>query len=143
MANLAARMGLETTGIALPIAAPADSPPPRLRTQALLAAIPRWRARPSEKCAHDTAAGESETRLPPTRVKCGSRRRFRPALAVLALGGERGQVAAIACSRPLPHLWEQGKQYLSIEEIRYDLHRSFPTLQFRQAAAAMYHLIAG
>ncbi|MEI9970685.1 MAG: hypothetical protein WDO73_00800 [Ignavibacteriota bacterium] len=62
--------------------------------------------------------------------------------AVLTRGDDRGSAAALgALSDHFPNLWEQGKQYLSLEEIRYDLHRFFSLRSSSgQAAAALYHL---
>ena len=79
--------------------------------------------------AQDTAAAQSETPL------ARRRRRARAlwtmpsaaAPAVLARGDDAGQSAAALdlLAGRFPNLWEQGKQYLSLEEIRYDLHRFF------------------
>ncbi|MGO9966245.1 MAG: M14 family zinc carboxypeptidase [Bryobacteraceae bacterium] len=145
MANLAARMGLETTGITLPIAAPADSSMPReVRAHAILAGnSPLAREAERKMRTQDTAAGESETPLAPSegevRVVDDA---FGRRSAVLALGDGRGQTAAIGVlADRFPNLWEQGKQFLSIEEIRYDLHRFFSLHSSSgQAAAALYHL---
>ena len=62
--------------------------------------------------------------------------------AVLTRGDDAGAAAALGLlSGHLPNLWEQGKQHLSIEEIRYDLHRFFSLRSSAgQAAAALYHL---
>jgi hypothetical protein len=148
LANLAARMGLETTGITLPIAAPADSATPReVRTHALLAGdSPLAREAERKMRANDTgvtAAAESETPLAAgvgeVRIVDGA---FGRRSAVLALGDTPGQTAAIgALADRFPNLWEQAKQFLSIEEIRYDLHRFFSLHSGSgQAAAALYHL---
>ncbi|MGP8246558.1 MAG: hypothetical protein ACLQVN_18825, partial [Bryobacteraceae bacterium] len=145
MANLAARMGLETTGMTLPIAAPADSAVPReVRTHALLAGnSPLAREAERKMRVQDTAAAESET---PLAAGEGEVRivddAFGRRSAVLALGDGGGQAAAIGVlADRFPNLWEQGKQFLSIEEIRYDLHRFFSLHSSSgQAAAALYHL---
>src|SRR5208282_3153221 len=98
MANLAARMGLETTGIGLPIAAPAESAAAReVRTHALLAGgFTLARDAERKMRSQDTAGGESET---PLSAGEGEIRivddAFGRRSAVLALGDERGQAAAI------------------------------------------------
>ncbi|MBZ5724708.1 MAG: hypothetical protein LAP87_06890 [Acidobacteriia bacterium] len=137
MANLAARMGLETTGIALPLAAPIDTAAARdVRVHAVLAgesALTQEAARKLPAQAPLTA-GEGEMRI----VDDAFGRRA----AILARGDEPGGAAALhlAADR-FPNLWEQGKQYLSIEEIRYDLHRFFSLRSgVGQAAAALYRL---
>jgi len=145
MANLAARMGLETTGITLPIASPADAATVRdVRTQAVIAgnaavaqeAERKMRAEDtaSEQAETPLAAGEGELRV----VDSAFGRRA----AVIARGDESGQAAAIGVlADRFPNLWEQGKAYLSVEEIRYDLHRFFSVRSSSgQAAAALYHL---
>ena len=145
MANLAARMGLETTGITLPVASPADTAAARdVRTPAVLAGASPLAAEAERKLrANDTAAAQSETDLAPgegeLRIVDDAFTR-RP--AVLARGDDAGAAAALgALADRFPNLWEQGKQYLSIEEIRYHLHRFFSLRSSAgQAAAALYHL---
>jgi hypothetical protein len=145
MANLAARMGLETTGITLPIATAADSATARdVRSQAVLAGdSPLVQAAVAKLMARDTAAAESET---PLAAGEGEARivddAFGQRAALLARGDDRGAPAALALlADHFPNLWEQGKPYLSLEEIRYDLHRFFSLRSSAgQAAAALYHL---
>ena len=145
MANLAARMGLETTGITLPIASPADTAAARdVRVPAVLAGQSPLSQEAERKLrATDTSAAQSETDLAPgegeLRVVDDAFTR-RP--AILARGDDRGAAAALGIlADRFPNLWEQGKQYLSIEEIRYDLHRFFSLRSSAgQAAAALYHL---
>ena len=145
MANLGARMGLETTGITLPIASPADTAVVRdVRAPAVLAGQSPLAQEAERKLrSNDTAAAQSETDLAPgegeLRIVDDAFTR-RP--AVLARGDDAGATAALqALSDHFPNLWEQGKQYLSIEEIRYDLHRFFSLRSSSgQAAAALYHL---
>lgn len=145
MANLAARLGLETTGITLPIASPADVATVRdVRTQAVIAGSPAIAQEAERRMrAEDTVSELAETPLTPgegeLRVVDAA---FGRRAAVIARGDERGQAAAIgALSDRFPNLWEQGKQYLSIEDIRYDLHRFFSLHSSSgQAAAALYHL---
>ncbi len=145
MANLAARMGLETTGITLPIASPADAATARdVRAHAVIAGDSAIAQEAEKKLrANDAAFAESETALAPgegeLRIVDNA---FGRRAAILARGDERGQAAAIsALAGHFPNLWEQGKQYLSIEEIRYDLHKFFSVRSsVGQAAAALYHL---
>ena len=145
MANLAARMGLETTGITLPIASPAGAATVReMRSQSVIAGDSAI-AQEVEKKLHagDTVAAEAET---PLAAGEGELRivdnAFGRRAAVLVRGDERGQAAATtALADRFPNLWEQGKQYLSIEEIRYDLHKFFSVKSSSgQAAEALYHL---
>ncbi len=145
MANLAARIGLETTGITLPIALPADTAAAReIRTNSVIAGDSTVAKEAARKLQTDDAAaplaetplttGEGELRI----VDNAFTRRP----AVLAEGDESGQSAAIsALADRFPNVWEQGKQHLNIEEIRYDLHKFFSLRSSSaQAAAALYHL---
>ena len=145
MANLAARIGLETTGITLPIASPADTAATRdVRAQAVIAGDSALAQEAEKKLrADDAAFAESETALAAGEGELRiADNAFGRRTAILARGDERGQAAAIsALAGHFPNLWEQGKQYLSIEEIRYDLHKFFSVRSsVGQAAAALYHL---
>jgi hypothetical protein len=145
MANLAARMGLETTGLTLPIAAPADSTAARdIRTQSVIGGDSAISQEAEQKLkAEDTAAEKMET---PLAAGEGELRvvdnAFTRRASVFARGDAAGQAAALgALADRFPNLWEQGKAYLSIEEIRYDLHRFFSVHSSAgQAAQALYHL---
>ncbi len=145
MANLAARMGMETTGITLPLATPADKAAIRdVRLKAVIAGdSPVAQEAESKLRAQDLAAPQAETALAPgegeLRIVDDAFAR-RP--AVLVRGDESGSAAALdLLSAHLPNLWETGKQHASIEEIRYDLHRFFSTRSSAgQVSAAMYHL---
>jgi hypothetical protein len=141
MANLAARMGLEAIGIALPLATPAAQAVARdVRAPAVLAGDSPLAQEATKKLQVQSeaetplSAGEGELRI----IDDAFGRRP----AVLAQGDERGQSAALdLLSAHFPNLWEQGKQNLSIEEIRYDLHRFFSRRSgVGQSAAALYHL---
>jgi Zinc carboxypeptidase len=61
---------------------------------------------------------------------------------VVARGDAEGAASALdLLSGHFPNLWEQGKQHLSIEEIRYDLHKFFSRRSgVGQAATALYDL---
>ena len=145
MANLAVRMGLETTGITLPIASPAtDSKAKDVKTQAVIAgASPLAEAAEKKLRNEDTVASQSETSLAPGE---GEARVVDDAFpkhgAVIVTGDDSGSVAALnLISGHFPDLWEPGKQYLSLENIRYDLHRFFSLHSSAgQASAALYHL---
>ena len=57
-------------------------------------------------------------------------------------GDDAGSPAALdLLTEHLPNLWEVGKQYASLEEMRYDLHRFFSLRSpAGQASAALYRL---
>ncbi|MDR3698961.1 MAG: M14 family zinc carboxypeptidase [Candidatus Sulfopaludibacter sp.] len=145
MANLAARMGMESTGINLPLASPVDGATARdVRLQAVLAGSAALSQEAERKLrAQDTAAAQSET---PLAAGEGELRivddAFGRRAAVLASGDEAGQASALGLlADRFPNLWEQGKQHLSLEEIRYDLHRFFSQRSsVGQAAAGLYQL---
>ncbi len=145
MANLAARMGMESTGINLPLATPVDGATPRdVRATAVLAGSAALSQEAERKLrAQDTAAAQSET---PLAAGEGELRivdnAFGRRAAVLTGGDEAGQAAALGLlADRFPNLWEQGKQHLSLEEIRYDLHRFFSQRSSAgQAAAGLYQL---
>ena len=126
MANLAARMGVETTGITLPLATPAPAAAVRdVRTKSVVAASSLSARRPNASSARKTPrAGTNPL----------SRRRRRTARRRQSFGRRRGAGARRRCRRrsrarsarrPFPESLGRGKQYLSLEEIRYDLHRFF------------------
>ena len=126
MANLAARMGLETTGITLPLATPADAAG-EIRTKSVM-------AESSGRITNKMAAvphGEGELRIVD--------RAFGRQPAVVARGDEAKALELLAGH--FPNLWETGKKNLSLEEIRYDLHRFFSLRSSAgQASVAMYRL---
>ncbi len=159
MANLAARIGLETTGITLPLAFPADgvssaqvhssivlagdSLLSRHVTDLLTAApgsdldkagLTQVGAKLDNTQAPALAPGEGELR-----VVDGA---FGKNAAIIARGDAEGSAAAVSyAASHLPNLWEYGKQYESTDEMRYDLHRFFSLRSgVGQASAAMYHL---
>ncbi len=158
MANLAARLGLETVGITLPIAFPdaglttaqvqgaavaAQGSPAALHLEDILAAkggadldkLPPGlsRSSPSPELA-PLAAGEGELRI----VEHG----FGKADALLVRGDDAGASAALTyASAHLPSLWEPSKRFASTEEIRDDLRHLFSLKSdIGQATAALYHL---
>jgi len=138
MANLAARMGMETTGITLPLATPADSAVVRdVRTKSVVAessevgkeALRRLkRENPSDS---PIASGVGELRIVD--------KAFGRQTSVLVRGNEAAALGLL--SGHLPNLWEPGKQNLSLEEMRFDLHRFFSLRSGAgQASVALYRL---
>jgi hypothetical protein len=160
MANLAARLGLETTGISLPIAFPdtgvptsqlqgvpviAEGAPAAEHLEDLLAAKPNSdldkltpgaakRADAQKEQLGALSAGEGELRV----VEHGAGK----ADALLVRGDSAGSAAVTDyAAGHLPYLWETGKRYASIEEVRDDLRHFFGLKSdVGQAAAALYHL---
>jgi hypothetical protein len=145
MANLAARMGLETTGITLPIASPASAATARqVRTQAVIAGDSALAQEVEKKLRdEDTAAAQAE---PPLAAAEGELRvvddSFGRRGAILVRGDQAGSAAALdLLAGHFPNVWEPGKQYQSLEEIRYDLHRFFSLRSGAgQASAELYTL---
>jgi hypothetical protein len=77
------------------------------------------------------AAGEGELRIVDKALGRQS--------AVLVSGDRTAALGLL--SDHFPNLWEPGKQYLSLEEIRYDLHRFFSLRSSAgQASVALYRL---
>ena len=145
LANLAARMGMEATGLNLPLASPApDAAVKDVRTQAVIAGDSALSMEAETKLrSEDTAAAQAETALAPgegeIRVVDDS---FARHAALLARGDDSGASAALdLLAARFPNLWEPGKPFLSLEEIRYDLHRFFSLRSGGgQAAVGLYHL---
>ncbi|MGH9475290.1 MAG: M14 family zinc carboxypeptidase [Terriglobales bacterium] len=145
MANVAARMGLESLGVTLPLASPAreanlkkiSADPVAAGDNALTAAIEKKIKADDSAAAQANpplAAGEGELRIMDRSV--GSHP------AVLAQGDAQGQAAALALlADHLPNIWRVGKQYDSLENVRYDLHRFFSLHSgVGQAAAGLFFL---
>ncbi len=147
MANLAARMGLETTGITLPLATPAPEAR-NIRTKSVVSEDSEIGKEAVRKLAQeDTVASQVETPLAPGEGELRVvDKAFGPQPAnqptVLVRGDEAGASDALGLlSDHFPNLWESGKQYLSVEEIRYDLHRFFSLRSSAgQASAALYRI---
>jgi hypothetical protein len=138
MANLAARMGLETTGITLPLATPDPGVATRdVRTKSVvvegsdLAKEAARKLHDEDSNTDSLAPGEGELRVVD--------KAFSRQSAVLVSGDSAAALALL--SDHFPNLWEPGKQYLSLEEIRYDLHRFFSLRSSAgQASVALYRL---
>jgi hypothetical protein len=127
------------------MASPIDGATAReVRSQAVLAGDAALTQEAERKLrAQDSAAAEAETQLANGE---GELRIVDDAFgrrgAVLARGDAGGQAAALsALADRFPSVWEQGKQHLSLEEIRYDLHKFFSQRSsVGQAAAGLYQL---
>jgi hypothetical protein len=150
MANLAARMGLETTGIALPLAyVPNGASISQVQSQAVVTAdsalgqqvvdelsdAKDQQGNPfGKEILSPIAAGEGEIR------EVGDA--FGKHSGLLVRGDAAGQAAALDyMAGHLPFLWQPDKRYESIDEIRYDLHRFFSLRSSAgQAAVSLYHL---
>jgi len=142
MANLAARMGLETTGITLPFAKPAVGVALKdVKTKSVIAGESEISKEAERKLLAEIpgsmaalGAGEGELRI--------IDKAFAKQGAVLARGDDSGTAAALQLlSSHFPNIWETGKQYGSVEEIRYDLHRFFSLRSGAgQASVAIYRL---
>ena len=144
MANLAARMGLETTGLSLPLAKPSAGELAKdIHTKAVVAADSPVGQSVIQKLQAEDTAGEA---LPSLASGEGELRivdhAFGKQSAVLVRGDATGSTAALqVLSDRLPSLWETGKQFASLEELRYDLHRFFSLRSSAgQAAVSLYHL---
>ena len=138
MANLAARMGMETTGITLPLATPANEATARqVRTKSVVVESSELGKEAERNLSQESPGlaplpeGEGELRVVD--------RAFGRQPSVLVRGNETEALRFL--SDHLPNLWEPGKKNLSIEEIRYDLHRFFSLRStVGQASAALYRL---
>jgi hypothetical protein len=106
MANLAARMGLETTGITLPLAVPDTGAELKdVRTKSVVVEESRKLPEPSKD---PLAAGEGALRVVD--------KAFGRQSAVVVSGDSAAALEVL--SGHFPNLWETGKQFLSLEEIR-------------------------
>ena len=138
MANLAARMGMETTGITLPLATPASAAVSRdIRTKSVVPESSEAGQEAVEKLKEESPSepairsGQGELRVVD--------KAFGRQPSVLVRGDEAAALGLL--SDHFPNLWETGKQNLSLEEIRYDLHRFFSLRSSSgQASVALYRL---
>ena len=144
MANLAARMGLETTGITLPLATPASNAAARdVRSKSVVETSSELGREAERKLLAEDTAGKSEPALSPGEGELHIvDKAFGRQPAVLVRGDEAGTGAALGMlSEHFPNLWETGKEHESLEEIRYDLHRFFSLRSpAGQAAFGLYRL---
>ncbi|MCU1297987.1 MAG: hypothetical protein JWO91_2265 [Acidobacteriaceae bacterium] len=160
MANLAARIGLETTGIALPIAVPVDGvSPSEVHSSAVIAGTSQLFTHSAsllgapggtdlDKIVPGQFASGNENRveLPTLQAGEGELRvvegAFQKKAALLVRGDERGSTAALNyAAAHLPYLWEPGKQYGSTAEVGDDVGQFFSLRSSTgQASIALYHL---
>jgi hypothetical protein len=150
MANLAARVGLETTGITLPLAyvpagvAPADVPEQAVVTDD--SSLGKQLVSELTAAKNDEGASFGKTILPTLSAGAGELRAIDRAFgkhsAILVRGDAAGQAAALDyAAGHLPFLWQPDKRYESIDEMRYSLHRFFSLRSAAgQASAALFHL---
>ncbi len=129
VANLAARIGLEGTGITLPLASPAEEGrPKKVKTPVVLASASALVDEANKRLQEQwSAAGESLVSLAPGEGEAVIvDNAFKKNGAVLVRGDEAGSVEALnLLAGHFPNVWETGKQFLSLENIRYELHRFF------------------
>src|SRR6185437_10549980 len=145
MANLAARMGLESTAITLPIASPAASANLRQIQEQPVVAGDSALAKDLEKrlAANDTAAAQAASALAAGEGQLRVvDRAFGSRAGILVRGDDAGAAAALELAAGhLPNVWEIGKQHESVEDIRYDLHQFFSLHSgVGQASAALFFL---
>ena len=145
MANLAARMGLESTAITLPIASPAASANLRQIQEQPVVAGDSALAKNLEKrlAANDTAAAQAASALAAGEGQLRVvDRAFGSRAGILVRGDDAGAAAALELAAGhLPNVWEIGKQHESVEDIRYDLHQFFSLHSgVGQASAALFFL---
>src|SRR5690348_4248408 len=150
MANLAARIGLETTGISFPLAyVPSGVSVPQVQSQAVLTEDSTLGKELEDELssAKDQQGNPyaKEILLPITAGEGEIREvddAFGKHSALLVRGDEAGKAAALDyAAEHLPFLWQPDRRYESIDEIRYDLHRFFSLRSSAgQAAVALYHL---
>ncbi len=158
MANLAARIGLETTGITLPIAFPATGvPPAQVQSAAVIAGdtpltehAESLLAAPGGTLLDSVVPGQftkqTSAELPPLGAGEGELdvvdRAFGTDPALLVRGDSAGSAAALDyAAGHLPYLWEPSKKFGQIEEMRLDLGRFFSMRSSTgQATEALYDL---
>jgi hypothetical protein len=158
MANLAARIGLETTGITLPIAFPATGvTPAQVQSAAVIAGdtpltqhAESLLAAPAGTVLDSIVPGQftqqTSAELPPLSAGEGELdvvdRAFGIDPALLVRGDIAGSAAALDyAAGHLPYLWEPSKKFEQIEEMRLDLGRFFSMRSSTgQATEALYDL---
>ncbi len=151
MANLAARVGLETTGITLPLAyVPTGISPAHVPAQAVVtadSALGKQLIRELTAAKNDEGGSFAQTifgtPLPPGEGELRAvDRAFGKHSAILVRGDAAGQAAALDyAAGHLPFLWQPDKRYESIGQMRYSLHRFFSLRSAAgQATVALFHL---
>jgi hypothetical protein len=158
IANLAARIGFETTGITLPIAFPASGVSPNQVQTTPIVAGDSQLADHAKNLLGAPGGSDLEKILPGHYVQANSPelavlkpgegelrvvdRAFGNNPALLVRGDRQGASAAIDYgAQRLPFLWEPSKKYASVEEVRNDVQRFFSLRSSSgQASVALYHL---
>jgi hypothetical protein len=158
MANLAARLGLETTGITLPIAIPdVGASPVQVRSAAVISGetmlaqhvkdlLGAPGGTPMDKIQAGQFAKDGALQLPPLKPGEGELqvvdRAFGTNPALLIRGDSAGITAALNyASQRLPYLWEPSKKFAGLEEVRLDLAKFFSLRSSAgQATAALFNL---
>lgn len=158
MANLAARLGLETTGITLPIALPdTGASTVQVRSSAVISGetpltqhardmLGAPGGTPMDKILAGQFAKDGAPELPALKPGEGELhvidRAFGANPALLVRGDTTGAVAALDyASQRLPYLWEPSKRFAGLEEMRLDLAKFFSLRSSTgQATAALFNL---
>jgi hypothetical protein len=158
MANLAARMGLETTGITLPIAFPAPGASPvGVTTPVVIAGESQLTQRAKDMLGAPVGTAmdrlvpgqfgkDGATELPVLKVGDGELRVvdrvFGKNPALLVRGDAAGSSAALEyAAGHLPFLWEPSKKFAGLEEMRLELAQFFSMRSSTgQATAALFDL---
>ena len=158
MANLAARLGLETTGITLPIALPdVGASAVQVRSAAVISGETLLTQHAEDllgapsgtamdkilpgQFAKDGAAELATLKLGEGELRVVDRA-FGANPALLVRGDSSGTIAALDyLSQRLPYLWEPSKKFTGLEEMRLDLANFFSIRSSTgQATAAMFLL---
>ena len=159
MANLAARIGLETTGITLPLAEPASGvSPAQVKTSAVVSGDSALSQRLADilsapgnsdlkkvirgQYVHAPGTAEFASLAPREGEIRVVDNAFGKQDALLVRGDDEGSAAAINyAAGHLPFFWEPSKRFATIENARDDV-RHFFTLRsgVGQAAVSLYHL---
>ena len=158
MANLAARLGLETTGITIPIAVPATGASPVGITTPVVIAGGNALTQHAEDLLGAPAGTALDKLVPGQFGKQGAPelptlnpgegeldvvdRAFGSNPALLVRGDDAGQSAAIEyAANRLPYLWEPSKKFAGLEEMRLELAQFFSLRSSAgQASAALFDL---
>jgi hypothetical protein len=158
MANLAARLGLETIGITLPIAVPdMGASPVQVQSAAIISGetpltqhvkdlLGAPGGTPMDKIQSGQFGKDGASELPALKPGEGELhvvdRAFGANPALLVRGDTAGTAAALDfASQHLPYLWEPSKKFMGLEEMRLDLARFFSLRSSAgQATAALFDL---
>lgn len=159
MANLAARLGLETIGITLPIAIPdIGVSPVQVRSAAVISGetsltqyvkdlLGAPGGTPIDKIQSVQFAKDGASELPALKPGEGELHVVDHAFgatnpALFVRGDSAGTAAALDyASQRLPYLWEPSKKFMELEEMRLDLARFFSLRSSAgQATAALFDL---